>query len=62
MRFNILPRVLRRENGSPFNVGIVVESIDDAISFFTEPGLKLKGADYLGSATDECSMYYWGIR
>ena len=25
------------------NVGIVVESIDDAISFFTEIGLKLEG-------------------
>src|ERR1700742_272024 len=25
------------------NVGIVVESLDDAISFFTEIGLKLKG-------------------
>lgn len=25
------------------NVGIVVESLDDAISFFTELGLKLEG-------------------
>lgn len=25
------------------NVGIVVESLDDAISFFTEIGLKLEG-------------------
>ena len=25
------------------NVGIVVESLDSAISFFTEPGLKLEG-------------------
>ena len=25
------------------NMGIVVESIDDAISFFTEIGLKLEG-------------------
>lgn len=27
------------------NVGIVVESLDDAISFFTEIGLKLEGRD-----------------
>ena len=27
------------------NVGIVVESLDDAISFFTELGLKLEGRD-----------------
>jgi catechol 2,3-dioxygenase-like lactoylglutathione lyase family enzyme len=27
------------------NVGIVVESLDDAISFFTEVGLKLEGRD-----------------
>lgn len=25
------------------NIGIVVENLDEAISFFTEPGLKLEG-------------------
>lgn len=30
------------------NVGIVVESLDNAISFFAETGLKLEGRLYMG--------------
>ena len=38
------------------NIGIVVESLDDAISFFTEIGLRLEGR-----ATVECAGRVTGL-
>ena len=37
------------------NVGIVVESLDGAISFFSELGLKLEGRDLIEGEWEGCA-------